>query len=42
MIVKKRIILHDSTDDIIKHNDLSFKRPIRVFSYKLINIPLDK
>ena len=37
---KERIILHDSTDDIIKHNDLSFKRPICILDYKLINIPL--
>ncbi len=35
----EKILLHDSTNDIVEHNDLKFKRPICILNYKLIDIP---
>ena len=35
----EQILLHDSTYDIVEHNDLKFKRPICILNYKLIDIP---
>ena len=35
----EQILLHDSTNDIVEHNDLKFKRPICILNYKLIDIP---
>ena len=37
---ENKILLYNSQDDIVEYQDNKFSRPISIFEYKLINIPI--